>query len=809
MVDTVAVRRLSIARSFRLALLGLAVVLAGLAGVGVAELYSVRQTYEDRLAAAYGLEASAGKLLAASVVEEATLRLAPSTSSAARRARAAFGQAAADARVRTAGDPQSTRLVDRIVAAQASLRRRPRTRPALEARAAVGELVARQRTRRVQARQQASSATRRALLVIGIGGALALALAVALVTAILESVRRPLAELVDAAERLAAGELSVRVDESSPGELAELGGAFNAMAADLQRATAELEAERQRLAVTIESLGDALLVTDDRHVVRTANPRAGELVPEAQVGAHLDAIAWLPGPIDALAGEVVVSHGGRSLAVTASRLGFAGEGLVWTVRDVSERARLERLKSEFVSTASHELRSPLTSIKGFVELLHASPGLTDRQREFVDIVLTSTNRLVDLVNDLLDVARVEAGRLEVHPRPTDVVALIHEVTGLLGARLVARDQDLEIDVPDDLPPALADPGRLRQVLTNLLTNAHLYTPEGGRVRVGADATDTEVLIEVTDTGRGMTPEQLEHAFERFYRAGDSSEPGTGLGLAIVKALIDLQGGTIDVRSAPGEGTSFLLGFARTHPVDPESGPRHALRGKRVLVVDDEEPAARLVGEHLEPFGVDVTLCHDGRAALAELRERRYDAMTLDIFMPGMSGFEVLRALRADSGLQRLPVVVVSVFSGREALSGESSLDKPVSGEALADALGSAMLGGRVRVLAVGRPNAREEVARLLDTLGLQHEWAQSSEQIAAACEHRRFEVALVESDLPEREDVLRALELRGRRLPPAVVLFSTGTEPAGEGAAAEPTVVRLENAGAAILAVLQSPTARD
>src|SRR5205085_12314711 len=172
-----------------------------------------------------------------------------------------------------------------------------------------------------------------------------------------------------------------------------------------------IEAERQRLAVTIESLGDALIVTEPGSAkVSTVNPRAGELVPELAVGAHTDADkSPLPPLESALAGETTIEHRGRALAVTAAMLGHEGSGVVWTVRDMTERARLERAKSEFVATASRELRSPLTSIKGFVELLERSPeNMSERQREFVDIIYRSTERLVELVNDLLDVARIEA-----------------------------------------------------------------------------------------------------------------------------------------------------------------------------------------------------------------------------------------------------------------------------------------------------------------------------------------------------------------------------------------------------------------
>ena len=134
-----------------------------------------------------------------------------------------------------------------------------------------------------------------------------------------------------------------------------------------------------------------------------------------------------------------------------------------------------------MATASHELRSPLTSIKGFVELLSRSDGLDSKQREFLDVILLSTNRLVDLVNDLLDVARIEAGQFEIHRRPTDVVEAVREVATLIEPRIADKSQELDLQLPRVLPPALADPARLRQIATNLITNAHLYTPPRGRI----------------------------------------------------------------------------------------------------------------------------------------------------------------------------------------------------------------------------------------------------------------------------------------------------------------------------------------
>src|SRR5947209_3281820 len=328
-------------------------------------------------------------------------------------------------------------------------------------------LEARQAARQAAARRQARAASRRAILLVGVASVLALGGALALVTVLVGGMRRPLDDLVRATHSLAEGKLEQRVEPSGPRELQDLAGAFNAMGNDLATAQRRIEAERRRLAVTIESLGDALIVTEPGSpTIATVNPRAVELVPELTVGGQGDdEESPLPRQEAALSKETLIEHRGRTLAVTAARLGSADAGMVWTVRDMSERARLERAKSEFVATASHELRSPLTSIKGFVELLeHSSEGMTERQREFIDIILKSTDRLVELVNDLLDVARIEADHVEINRRPIDVGEVVHEVVELMTPRTESKRQRLTSYVSPILPPALADPGRVRQII---------------------------------------------------------------------------------------------------------------------------------------------------------------------------------------------------------------------------------------------------------------------------------------------------------------------------------------------------------
>ena len=807
-------RRLPLAPTLTLSLIGLTLVLALIAALGIGNLYATRQDYEDSLARTYELESASSRLLAAAVIEETTFRRNDREAPAARRrARQAFDGQAAEVLALADDDAQSERLVRERIAAERRARRlagqrrgpaveRRLTEAILSVREATDDLVARQRGRRARARNEAGDRTRTALITAVGAGGLALLGALTLIAALIGSIRRPLDELVTATQRLAAGDLSERVDPSGPLELRELDTAFNTMAERLEGAQARIEAEREKLSVTIESLGDALVVCDADCKVTTVNRRVAQIAPMLRPGVDARvAESPLPELEEALAGEVIVEHGDRTLAITAARLGRRAEdGVVWTLRDVSERARLERVKSDFVATASHELRSPLTSIKGFVELLGRSEALGPREREFVDVILLSTDRLVDLVNDLLDVARLEAGKMEVHPRLFDLAELVREMAALMAPRIAEKGQQLDLDLPSGLPRALADPSRVRQIVTNLLSNAHLYTNAGGRIAIRVDAREGWLRLSISDTGRGMSQDDVDRVFDRFVRRDDSAA-GTGLGLSIVRSLVDLQGGRINVDSTPGEGTTFTVDL----PGEPKDGqvgaPRFAITGKRVLVVDDEVEVGELIAAQLQPYDVQAEIVTSGTAALELLRSRHFDAVTLDLLMGETSGADVLREMRSDPELRGTPVVVVSIISAQEALFGEWKVGKPIDADELADALGSAVLAGRTRVLVVGRSALREKLEPALVRLGLDHEWVTSGTAAAQACQRRRFEIALVDAGMRSPTDVLSLLDLRGRRLDQAVVLFSSGDQ--GDGLArmgAE--TVPVEQAAAAVLRIL-------
>jgi signal transduction histidine kinase len=242
--------------------------------------------------------------------------------------------------------------------------------------------------------------------------------------------------------------------------------------------------------------------------------------------------------------------------------------------EASQRDQLDRLKDEFVLTASHELRSPLTSVQGFAELLMLErDSLSAKQVDTVEIILDNCRHLVRLLNDLLDLARSDAGRLAVTPTPYEVAPLIDDAVRTMRAQTEGASQSLSARIEPGLPLIDVEAGRIRQILVNLLTNAHEYSPEGASIEVTARVAGVDVEIAVTDNGPGIPETQLELIFERFTRgeAGLTQRVGgTGLGLAISKSLVELHGGTIGVESTPGVGSTFsfrlpVAGLSGTGP----------------------------------------------------------------------------------------------------------------------------------------------------------------------------------------------------------------------------------------------------
>jgi signal transduction histidine kinase len=233
-------------------------------------------------------------------------------------------------------------------------------------------------------------------------------------------------------------------------------------------------------------------------------------------------------------------------------------GRLFVFRDITRESEAERMRSAFVATVSHELRSPLTAIVGYTDtLLSAGPWDAETQREFLEIIAQSAGKLTGLVDNLLDAAKVEAGVLQLDREPVRIERIAEQV--LAHRRLIAANHQLRLEVEPDLPVAEADPIRVEQVLANLVDNAIKYAPDGGPITVRIRKADHELRVEVADEGVGVTPEQAERLFERFYRADSSvrrTTRGVGLGLFICRSLVEAHNGRIGVDSQPGRGSTF-------------------------------------------------------------------------------------------------------------------------------------------------------------------------------------------------------------------------------------------------------------
>lgn len=254
----------------------------------------------------------------------------------------------------------------------------------------------------------------------------------------------------------------------------------------------------------------------------------------------------------------------RELQMLSTPVHGAGKehlGRLYAFRDVTNEREVDRLKTEFVSLVSHELRTPLTSIKGFVDLLFELEveRLSADQIEFLTIVRNNVDRLVAIINDLLDISRIESGHLMLDWSEFDLKQTIAEVAQSFQPQLATKRQRLTVDVATSLPFILGDRARVLQILTNLVSNAHKYTPEGGEIAISARAEERFLAIDVADTGVGMTAEEIDQLFTKFFRARNRATQqagGTGLGLTITRSLVEALGGQIDVTSQPGEGTTF-------------------------------------------------------------------------------------------------------------------------------------------------------------------------------------------------------------------------------------------------------------
>jgi signal transduction histidine kinase/ActR/RegA family two-component response regulator len=341
-----------------------------------------------------------------------------------------------------------------------------------------------------------------------------------------------------------------------------------------------------------------------------------------------------------------------------------------------ELRRLDELKSEFLAMVIHELRTPLTAIIGYSRLLmrQVYGPLSAKQLEHQEAIFRSAQRLTDLINDLLDVSQLEAGRVEIQPRPTDVQQATEQVAAVV--RVAAQSKQIRVtsELPADLPAVAADPTRLHQILVNLLGNAVKFTPAGGSVRVYGGVHKDQVWIAVEDTGVGIARDELARIWDPFYQVESPMRRrhgGSGLGLAIVRRLVELHGGLVRVES---EGQNCGSRFVFTLPIAtsparseveaaPDADIEPILAGRLVLIVEDEEHNRALMRAVVEDvLGGTALVCEDGQRGIAEALAQPPALILLDLMLPNVSGWEVTRRLREHPRTRSVPIIAVSALA---------------------------------------------------------------------------------------------------------------------------------------------------
>ena len=351
-----------------------------------------------------------------------------------------------------------------------------------------------------------------------------------------------------------------------------------------------------------------------------------------------------------------------------------------------------RHKSEFLASMSHELRTPLNAVLGFSEVLleQMFGDINERQEEYLRDIHGSGKHLLELLNEILDLSKVEAGRMELAYSWFDLRVLLDDAASMLRERAAAHGIDLRVELAGHVDQVYSDELRLKQVVLNLMTNAVKFTGDGGSVTVTARRAGAEIEITVADTGIGIPEADRERIFESFQQGGrgSSREEGTGLGLTLSRRLVDLLGGRMWLQTEVGVGSTFGFSLPVGRPTEPPGGEDVSTAGE-IVVIEDDRPSLDLMTAYLAGAALRVTAARDGQTGLDAVRRVRPDAVLLDIRLPGIDGWAVLQTLKSDEETRAIPVIVVSIVDERArgvALGAAAYLVKPVGREDLLAAL---------------------------------------------------------------------------------------------------------------------------
>ena len=489
--------------------------------------------------------------------------------------------------------------------------------------------------------------------------------------------------------------------------------------------------------------------------------------------------------------------------------------------DITELKRIDRMKTEFVSTVSHELRTPLTSIRGSLGLIAGGVGgeVPAAVKNLVGIAKNNCERLIRLINDILDSEKIESGKMHLDLQIFDIHQLIRQALTANDSFAAQHGVRLHLPVAEEPLKVRVDSDRMIQVLTNLLSNAVKFSPSGGTVEIEVLRVARSIRVEVKDHGPGIPEEFRSRIFQKFSQA-DSSDTrkkgGTGLGLNISRSLIEQMNGAISFKSDTGVGTSFFFELPewrepvqRPMSVGAATGPVRA----RILVCEDDPDIAKLIRLMLENAGFDVDVAHSAEEALACLGSSHYDAVTVDLTLPGQQGAAFIGALRKDERTQGLPVVVISASEGEgqlhfngKPLAISDWLEKPIDEDRLISSLRRAVAGlatGKPRVLHVEDDPDIQCIAAAIAENYASFEFASTLDEARALLQQQAFDLVLLDLTLGEDSGWSLFEDIDKLRPRPPVIVFSASDVSPADSRLAEAVLIKAHTSNSELLQTIQ------
>ena len=491
--------------------------------------------------------------------------------------------------------------------------------------------------------------------------------------------------------------------------------------------------------------------------------------------------------------------------------------------DITELKRLDRIKSEFVSTVSHELRTPLTSIRGSLGLIAGGVAgqLPDAVKSLVEIAKNNCERLIRLINDILDIEKIESGKMQLDLQVLALKPLLEQALAANEGFGAAKNVRLRLVCPDETLQVHADSDRLTQVVTNLLSNAMKFSPPDETVEVHVSRAGQGVRVEVRDHGPGIPDEFRKRIFQKFSQA-DSSDTrqnsGTGLGLNISRAIIERLGGSMGFESEAGTGTTFFFELPQAPWSQADDQPVATLAATagtrpRILVCEDDRDIAHLIGLMLEKGGFDVDRAYTAAMALAFLEKNSYAAMTVDLGLPDQSGITLIRTLRGQAHTRDLPIVVVSAAAAEGQIECNSLplnvsnwLDKPINENQLILALRLAidrMAEGKPRILHVEDDFDMQRITAAIAQDFAVFEFAASPQEARARLRERHFDLVLLDLALHGASGWEVMADIEALDKPPPVVVFSATELSRAKAARFAAVLVKAQTSNAEVLQTLQ------